>query len=246
MKKLVLLCLCCITLMQAKANMIDPSEGGSDTLMIKIPYTKSTRANSVGLSVGTQGIGLEGQFPLLKQWQVRVGGTILPVSVSRDYVALPSRTAVVSLDANFSKLHLIADWEPLAETNSFLNKLAISGGAAYYIYAKGTANLILKDPYQYGDIQMSPEEVGELVVDSDWKGFAPYLGVGLNRMKIANNISLDVTLGASRMPSPVVEITGTKMLADNDQNSAQLQKNLSNYRLLPTLQFSLNYTFKSE
>jgi hypothetical protein len=245
MKKLLLFCFCWMMLLQAKANLSEPANlmGEEDTVTIKIPFNKATRAISAGLSVGTQGIGLEAQLPILKQWQLRFGGTFLPVALSQDYLVFPSRTAVVQLDADYAKLHLIADWEPFQERTDIISKLNISGGLAYFMYAKGKATVMLKDPYQYGDIEMSPEEVGQLIVDSDWKGLAPYLGVGMNRLKTYNNLSLDAAFGMFYLPSPDVTITGSKMLQDNSHNADQLRKNLNSYRFHPTLQFSINYTF---
>ncbi|MHA6246446.1 hypothetical protein ACXYMU_00810 [Pontibacter sp. CAU 1760] len=246
MKKLLLICFCCLTLLQAKANSASDFGGSPvDTLTISIPYAKSTRAASAGLLVGTQGVGLEAQLPLLNQWQLRVGGTFLPVKWTGDYAAKSSNT-VVDLNGDFSKVHLLAEWQPFTDATSLLSKLSVSGGAAYIIKAQGTANVMLKDPYQYGDIEMSPEEVGEFIVDSEWKGLAPYLGVGLNRIKLFNNVSLDVSLGAFRMPSPDVVVTGTELLSENGQNAAQLKKNFEDNRYLPSLQFGINYTFNKE
>jgi hypothetical protein len=232
-------------MLQAKANLSEPTNlnGAEDTVTIKIPINKATRSLSAGVSIGTQGVGLEAQLPVLKQWQVRFGSTVLPFKGTVDYLVFPSRTAVVQMDGTSAKVHLIADWEPFQKRTDILNKLNFSGGLAYFMHAKGRATVMLKDPYQYGDIEMSPEEVGELIVDSDWKGFAPYAGVGLNRLKTHNNFSLDVALGMFYLSSPDVTITGSKMLQDNSHNAAQLKKNLNSYRFHPTLQFSINYTF---
>lgn len=234
-------------MLQAKANSASDFGGSPvDTLTISIPYAKSTRAASAGVLVGTQGVGIEAQLPLLNRWQLRVGGTFLPVDMSGDYIAVSSRKTVVNLNGDFSKVHALADFELFTSSTSLLNKLSITGGVAYIIKAQGTASVMLKDPYQYGDIEMSPEDVGGLIVDSEWKGFAPYIGAGLNRIKLFDNVSLDVALGAFRMPSPDVMVTGTELLSENGQNAAQLKRNFENNRYLPSFQFGINYTFNKE
>ncbi|PRY03984.1 hypothetical protein CLV24_13711 [Pontibacter ummariensis] len=247
MKKLLLFSFCFLVLWQARAGFLVPPVTASpgDTILIKIPVVQSERPMAVGLSIGTQGAGLEGQIPLMRQWQFRLGATVLPFSVSKDYYAFPSRATVVDMDANFAKAHFFVDWEPFAEKGTFLEKFAVSGGLAYFLTAKTKARVRLRDPYYYGDIEFSPEDAGELLVKSDWKGFAPYAGIGLNRLRLRGAMSLDLGLGAFYMPSPSVSITGTKMLEENAQNEAQLKKNLDDhFRLMPALQFSLNYNLR--
>ncbi|WP_148561594.1 hypothetical protein [Pontibacter korlensis] len=198
---------------------------------------------SAGISIGTQGIGIEGQMPVMRQWQVRLGTTVLPFSITNDYYAFPTRVTVINTDALFAKLHLIVDWEPFTDRQTILNKVAISGGLSYFFEAKTKSRMKLRDPYYYGDIELGPDDVGELLVKSEWKGFAPYAGVGLNRLRLHDAFKLDVTMGAFYLSSPSANITGTKMLEDNEQNTFQLQKNLKNYyRVMPSLQFSINYT----
>lgn len=202
---------------------------------------------SAGLSLGTQGIGIEAQIPLAYRWQLRAGATLLPFKASGDYMSFPSRSVVTDLDANLAKVHVVAEWEPFPfSPHRILQKFVLSGGLSYFISAKGTAKMKLKDPYYYGDIEISQDEVGELKVSSNWNGLAPYVGIGLNRLKIANRVNMNISTGVFYMSSPSVQITGTNMLSDNSQNQGQLKSNLDKYyRWLPTLQFSFNYTIKT-
>lgn len=254
MKKIILFGICVLTIMTSRAagNRPNSLHGiiiQGDTLIGEYitPLDGNINLLSAGLSLGTQGIGIETQIPLVRRWQLRAGATILPIKISQDYMAFPSRSVVTNFNVSVAKLHAFADWQLFpSSSHSILQKFVLSGGGAYFISAKGTAKMKLKDPYYYGDIELSQDEVGELNVASNWNGFAPYIGLGLNRFKIANQIGLDVAAGVFYLSSPSVQITGTNMLSDNIQNQAQLQRNLDKYyRWMPSIQFVFNYTLKN-
>lgn len=254
MKKIILFGICVLTIMtsQAAVNRLNNLRGiiiRGDTVIGKYitPLGENINLLSAGLSLGTQGIGIETQIPLIHRWQLRAGATILPFKISQDYMAFPSRSVVTNFNVSVAKLHVFADWELFpSSSHPILQKFVLSGGGAYFISAKGTAKMKLKDPYYYGDIELNQDEVGELKVASNWNGFAPYAGVGLNRVKIANRIGMDIAAGVFYLSSPLVQITGTNMLSDNSQNQAQLQRNLNKYyRWMPSLQFVFNYTIKN-
>lgn len=192
---------------------------------------------SLGVLAGTNGFGLEAFVPISDGWDLHVGGTYLPFAISRDNFVFPSRETSARFKADMAKLHIMADWAPLP----YFEKFVVSAGVSYFFSAKGTATVKLKEPYYYGDIEISPEDVGEVKATADWKGIAPYAGVGLNRIPFIGTATLNLALGVSYLSKPSTSIEGTNMLAGNNQNEEQLQNNLKNYRWLPSIQLSFNF-----
>lgn len=256
MKKIILSVICAFTLLSSNAAInkhcrLKSLQGFTsyrNTIFVNdtLSFTKEYRAISPGLSFGTQGIGIESQISIFMDWKLRAGFTVLPFQSSNDFLSFPSRSVVAKLNANFSKFHVIADWVPFPFLSSpILKRMVLSGGLSYFLSAKGTAVMKLKDPYYYGDIELSQDEVGELRVVSNWKGFAPYVGIGLNQLKIANRVNLNIATGVFYMPSPAAQITGTNLLSENSHNQQQLEYNLNKYyRWMPSLQLTFNYSIK--
>lgn len=191
----------------------------------------------LGVVAGTNGFGLEAFVPLAERWSLHVGGTYLPFAISRDNVVFPSRATSARFKADMAKFHVIADWVPF----QYFEKFVVSAGVFYFFSAKGTATVKLKEPYYYGDIEFSPEDVGEVKATADWKGIAPYGGVGLNKIPFIGTTTLNLAIGVSYLSKPSVNIDGTNMLAGNNQNEEQLRNNLKNYRWLPSVQLSFNF-----
>jgi hypothetical protein len=248
----ILSMICVFGLLSSKAEVKKPltlKNLRNNTLNHVIEYGDSLHRKrgkndvALGISLGTQGIGIETQVPLnYLRWQLRMGATILPFKLSNDVMAFPSRSVVANLNGGIIKFQVLTDWEPFPFSSApILQKLVFSGGLSYFLSAKGTARMKLKDPYYYGDIELSQDQVGELKVVSNWKGLTPYLGAGLNRLRLTYRVSMDVSAGVFYLSSPSVQLTGTNMLSENSQNQAQLQSNLNKYRLLPSIQFCFNY-----
>ena len=143
-----------------------------------------------------------------------------------------------TVTANFSNIHLLADVTPFKG----FPFLRIVGGAAYFMQAKGGFEMEPTNSYKYGDLVLTPDQVGQVNMDASWKGIAPYFGLGLVKVfpRRAFNVNLD--LGSYYLTSPTTSIIGTGLLDGNSSQNPQFQKNMSTYRYLPVVQ--LNFNFK--
>ncbi|TZF81542.1 hypothetical protein FW774_18510 [Pedobacter sp. BS3] len=245
MTKFIPLCIgVCITML-AKANIRPNASHPSKAQAIIDPSdVTGLRPATLGLSLGFQGIGIESYAFLGSRWQLHAGASYLPFQGSKNYLAFPSRAVSMNLNANIAQAHLLLDFDlfPNAYAETVQN-IALSAGISYFVSAKGTAKMKLKDPYYYGDIQLSPDEVGELTAESNWKGFAPYVGLALNNLRISNRVGLNIGVGTFYLASPSVKLNGTNYLADNYQNQQQLKHNLDKYyRWMPSFQVTFNYS----
>ena len=198
---------------------------------------------AIGVNLGSQGLGLEVQHPLPFHMNLRLGASILPdVKTSGVYTLSSFNTRVDAGSSSFWNAHMLMDVQPFYNAKNFFRKVVLSTGAAYFPKAKASALVQFDQNYQYGDMTFSPEEVGQLNTVSSWAGFAAYGGVGINNLVSANRFNLGLNLGTYYTEAPEVRITGTNMLEGNSANSKQLQKNMSEYRWLPVLQFNFNYS----
>lgn len=190
---------------------------------------------SVQLNIGTQGIGAEFNYGILPKLALSVGGNIIPFKANNifDISGLNSTSKV---SADFYNLHLMADYTPWEN----LRWLRIVGGLGYFFKARGDVTINPSDRYTYGDLVLTPEQVGHVNLDVDWNGLAPYGGIALAGIFPNKSFNVDFDLGTYYLNRPEANIKGTGILSGNDSQSPQLQQNVRNYRWLPVLQINFN------
>jgi len=192
---------------------------------------------SISISTGTQGAGLEYRYGFSESFSLRAGGNALPVNTNGNF-KLNGFHSQSNLNAKFANVHLLADFTPF-QSLSFLRLVA---GAGYFTQAKGDISLTPTDAYKYGDIVLSPEQVGTMKLNMNWQGYAPYVGLGLIHAFPQGRFNINLDLGTYYLQQPKAQILATGILEGNTTQSAQFQKNLADYRWYPQLQ--LNFNFK--
>jgi len=207
----------------------------------KAPATDAPKGpkhdQSIGINTGAQGIGIDYRYGLFSNLNLRAGFNYLPVSANNLFT-ISDLHSDNKLTAKFTGLSLLADFTPF---KSF-GFLRIVGGASYLVQANGHAFIQPTDTYKYGDITLSQSQVGNLDMDVNWKGLAPYAGLGFVHAFPKKRFNINLDLGVYHLAQPTAQITGTGLLAGNSSQSSTLQNNVSDYRWAP--KFQLNFNFK--
>lgn len=192
---------------------------------------------SLQLEGGSQGVGADVRYGIFNQLSARLGASFIPVTVNNVFT-FSELQAQNSLSARFSNIHLMADFVPFKGARGF----RLVAGAGYLFKASGSLFLSPSGTYKYGDIVLTPDQVGNLNMDVSWKGVAPYLGIGLFRSFPNHLFNFNLDLGTYYLSSPQTSVIGTGVLVNNSNQAQLINSNISNYRWLPVLQ--LNFNFK--
>ena len=205
----------------------------SDTL------ANTNRALSVQVQAGTQGIGADLRYALLPALSMRLGASFIPVTV-KDAFTFSGFESRNDVDVKFSNVHILADYVPF----SSIKGLRLVGGAGYLFEANGGVNDIPTGTYKFGEIALTPAQVGKVNIDVSWKGIAPYLGVGLFKSFPSRLFNINIDLGSYYLTEPKSTIVGTGMLSGNDSQENLINSNMSSYRWLPVAQLNFNFKLK--
>jgi len=216
-------------------------------LVMSISYAKAqdmgkyqnppVHQESFQLTTGTQGLGAEFIYGLSAKLALRGGASFIPLTVNNAF-PVSGLSSDNTLTAHFSNIHFMADLTPFQNAPFF----RVVGGAAYFMQAKGDFEVQPTGNYTYGDINLTPQEVGKLDMNTDWSGVAPYLGIGLARLFPLHRFNVNVDLGSYYLSQPQTSVVGTGLLDGNSSQNAQFGKNMSSYRFLPVAQ--INFSFK--
>jgi len=196
-------------------------------------YTKA-----VQLNIGTQGIGAAFNYGFTDKFTARAGINVIPIKAN-DVFKISGLNSSSHVSANFYNLHLLADYALFNGVDWF----RIVGGFAYFIKAKGDVRIIPSDDYQYGDLTLTEEQIGYVDLKVDWKGLAPYLGIGLLRSFPKRKFNVNMDLGTYYLHRPKANIIGTGILSGNSSQTPQFQSNIKDYRWFPIVQVNFNYKF---
>lgn len=239
MKKITLLStILFLTLCSSHAQTIEQQEVTTTVESTKSISGKNPTQISLSLHAGTSGVGIATRVSVSNKIYFRLGYTLMPINYTlvTDLGGLKSNT---DLSTNFNNTHLFAEWRPFNKSG-----FRLVAGAAYFMNATATTTLSPSDKYTVGNVVLTPEDIGKLKIDIDWKGIAPYFGIGLGKGFGKNLFNINFDLGAMYLQSPVCTVTGSGRLSDNAQLGTQLTKNLEDYKWLPLMQINLNFKIK--
>ncbi len=235
MKKLTLLATFAAALFAGKEAKAQDAQAVliHDSLIYEKPLLQ--RPLSASLHLGTQGIGASAKLAIKRQINVRVGFSYLPVSHNMEF-KLSGYTSDVKLSSAFGNVHVLGEYRPFAGSS-----FRVVGGLAYFFAGEAKADLQPKGTYKFGDIPVSGQQVGKVEGTIDWKGIAPYLGIGLFNSMPTKKFNVTLDLGTYYLSAPEVTIDGTNMLKDNKDNEPVVEDNLKGYRWMPVMQVNFNY-----
>lgn len=198
------------------------------------------RPKALGITLGSQGVGLDFTQSVATGVSFRIGGSYLPVSYKYSGVFSQVDSDVKLKAKNFANAHLMVDFYPSMDLG-----LRITPGIGYFFNAEANATVQPSGNYKYGDISLTGAQLGQMNGTIKWKGVAPFLGAGwlFYFREGESPITLGVDVGSYYLPKPESTLTGTNLFQYNSYNEERFKENTKNYRWLPLLQVTLRYSF---
>ncbi|MBP6755086.1 MAG: hypothetical protein KA210_02980 [Bacteroidia bacterium] len=187
-----------------------------------------------GLNLGSTGVGVELKYPINRH-TVRLGFSYLPLAYSTDYnlgLALN-----LDVEGSIQKLNCMYEFQPFLKQEWF----KLQAGLSYLTNA--TSKVILKptESVSTGIISLNSDEIGEIVLTSDSRGLAPYIGLGLGRTTPKKKLNVTFDIGVNYLKATKITSEGTKLLSNNQQLGEMLTEKVKTYRWLPVIQMNINY-----
>jgi hypothetical protein len=186
--------------------------------------------NTVGAKVSTLGLGLEFATSLSANTNLRFGVQ----GFNHDYTSTESGVEY-NFDMKLRSAGLVLDWHPFADT--FHTSVgAFYNGNKLEMTSRTTGSVVVGNTTYPAGTSVT----GEVT----FQKAAPYFGVGWGRSARAKGISPVFDIGVLYQGSPDVTLRSSAVSqADLDNEAAQAEDALKNYKWFPVLSFSLGYKF---
>ena len=225
---------------EAKAQEVQEAQDSSvatgSTTSVVVAHTPS-----VGITLGTSGIGLQGILPLNNHFSLRGGFSVIPTFNYTRTDKVGTTSLEQKFKTGFVNIHVLADYYlPVLQKAGF----RLSGGFAWFVHAESKVRSIPVGDYYYGEIPINDERMGDINTVVKRNGIAPYLGAGFLNLYNGKRLHLSFDLGTYYLlPEADVKMESTGYLTGNERNQEQLKENLKGYRWLPVVQVGLYYKF---
>ena len=204
----------------------------------KIPFSGKGKA-SVILSLGTTpGGGIA--YGVTDKLNVQLGYDNLVYTLEEQEFKQGNETFKGKGKLDFRNVKLIGEYLPFRKSSFHL-----FFGAAYLLSQYGEVTGKTSKTYTFNNIEITPEDVGEIYMKADWKNtqIAPLAGFGFGRSVPKRRVGFGVEFGTMYYTQePQVKFVGTKRLEPMSDNEKQIQENIKDYRFFPI--FNLRLTVK--
>ncbi|MFA6127633.1 MAG: hypothetical protein WC699_10030 [Bacteroidales bacterium] len=192
-----------------------------------------------GLKAGTFGPGIECIKSINPNWNARLGFSLLPFTLNRQ-LSVGNLGLDIKARNRLSGVNLQGDF--------FFKPWFYFTGGLMVDLVQSNLKINLTDTVLYGDIRITPDQVGELtvIVRPGWR-VAPFVGIGFGHaLPVIRRLSFNIELGAIYHGKPRISLDASGMInpTASAENEIALETLFKGYRFYPLLSMQLNYRFR--
>ena len=167
---------------------------------------------------------------------LRAGANFFQLEGFEDVRELAGRSVLIVASNNTLSFDMMGEYYPW-QKSSF--KLLF--GASYIQSLTANAMIMVTDPMMFGEIELTPEQVGEMDIELAYGGMVPFLGIGFGRSIPNKRIGLGLELGSYYIGSPSVNMNASELLGPSAsaEQEKSLEESFRTLSWLPAVKFRL-------
>ncbi len=195
---------------------------------------------SVSLQLGTSGVGLycNHVFNQSRRLAVRVGGQYVAYRKPIRIETAPDSYIGIDPDLVISVLQASLKWNPFPH-NSFF----IVGGLGYTWHPAMRFVITANDKLNLGGLELTPQDVGVVKLGVQWRPIIGYVGWGFGQTMPRKRFGIGFEMGVYYLGRPSINLDYEGFLETTtiDEQVPVVERNLSGYRYLPSINLTLTY-----
>ena len=167
---------------------------------------------------------------------LRAGVNFFQLEGFEDVRELAGRSVLIVASNNTLSFDMMGEYYPWQKSSFKL----IFGGS-YIQSLTANAMIMVTDPMMFGEIELTPEQVGEMDIELAYGGMAPFLGIGFGRSIPNKRIGLGLEVGSYYIGSPSVNMNASELLepSASAEQEKSLEESFRTLSWLPTVKFRL-------
>lgn len=231
---MIRICLCILV------DLLGQTSGFSTPSTPPDSTAKRLSKQSISLQLGTTGPGVFYNRLLSRsnRLTLRVGGQYFayrkPIRVkaaSNSYLQIKPDLTIGIAEANLK-------WHPFPRGSFF-----VTGGIGYTWQPEMRFVLTAENKLNFDGLELTPESVGTVNLGFRWHPVVGYLGWGFGRSLPKKRFGIGFEMGVFYIGKPSVQLDYEGFLETTtiDEQVPIVERNLSNYRYLPSINVTLSY-----
>lgn len=226
MKKQILTLFCfAISLTAMQAQMEEKEE-----------TTSKYRKLAIGVSGGT-GFGADLSYKFNDNLSVTARYNVLDYKAEDIEQEIDGNDVLIDANVDFKTMDLIFHYYP------FKTAFNLAAGVGYFSNKELTINLSFAESIFIGDVEFTPEnDIGQLIIQSEWKEIAPYVGIGFGRAVPNKRLGFGFEAGTYLAGSPKVTLDATGLIEGTKDQEPLVQESFSEFKFIPYITFRLSYS----
>ena len=167
---------------------------------------------------------------------LRAGVNFFQLEGFEDVRELAGRSVLIVASNNTLSFDMMGEYYPWQKSSFKL----IFGGS-YIQSLTANAMIMVTDPMMFGEIELTPEQVGEIDIELAYGGMAPFLGIGFGRSIPNKRIGLGLEVGSYYIGSPSVNMNASELLepSASAEQEKSLEESFRTLSWLPAVKFRL-------
>lgn len=212
------------------------SIGQAQSGAVKLPLADQ----SITLDVGILGPGLFYNRVLSepKRLVLRVGGQYIAYRKPVRIETAPDSYLTVDPDFMVGTAQAGLVWNPFRRGSFF-----VAAGLAYTWHPDLRFVITANDKLNLGGLELTPEDVGTINLGVRWHPVVGYMGWGFGRSIPRKRVGIGFEMGVYYLGRPTLQLDYEGFLETTNlsEQVPVVERNLSNYRYLPSLNLSVSY-----
>jgi len=187
---------------------------------------------ALGLKAGLPGYGAELAYSFHDHWNVRLGGMFLQLSGIEIPFDVDGRKIAIGLESDAAVYDFKIEYLPYKN-----RAFKLVAGFGYINNYGGKASIVLTESVFVGEVEVQPEDVGQIDINVIYNGVAPYMGFGFGRAVPKRRVGFGMEFGSYYTVAPEVKMEATELFTPtaNERQEANFERGLSSFRWLPNI-----------
>ena len=202
--------------------------------------TRQAAGQSVSLQIGTLGLGLFYNRELSRSHRLtlRAGGQYIAYRKPIRIKTAPDSYLIVDPDFMIGTAQAGLKWNPFRRGAFF-----VVAGVGYNWHPTIGFEITANDKLNLGGLELTPEDFGTINLGVRWRPVVGYAGWGFGRTIPRRRIGIGFEMGVYYLGKPSVQLDyeGFLEMTNLREQVGTVERNLSNYRYLPTLSLTISY-----
>ena len=195
----------------------------------------SSNQHAIGIGAGS-GFAVDYSYKINDLFSVSSRFNMLAYSVEEMEEEIDGQNVLIDADIDFKNIDIVFSYYP------FNTAFRLIGGVGYFTDNSLNMNLSFDEKVTIGEVDFTPDQVGEITIDNKWQQISPYAGIAFGRAVPNSKFGFGVELGTYFSGAPEVSLDATGIIENTKNQETLLQDSFSELKYRPYLSLRLSYS----